>query len=288
MLRPDASSRARYLFVAVVVGHILLISAQVGSPSGPSILRLAFVGVVTETQRATWVLVGGVRSVWDGYMALRGVRVENERLARENTDLRVRLQQERANAGATEQLRGLLDLRPRVPWTTTGAEVVAGSTSPDFRSVTIDKGFSEGVKRDMPVISPAGVVGRIATPSGHTATVQLIIDRSAAAAGRIERSRAEGIALGNGDGTLRFEYLSETAEVVRRGDVVVTAGVDGVYPAGLVLGHVERVEKNGPSYRLVTIRPVVDFSTLETVLVLLAPTPVWTPAATARDDQVTR
>jgi len=270
-----------------VVGHVLLISAQVVSPSGPSFLRLAFVGVVTETQRATWALVGGVRSVWDGYVALRGMRAENERLARENTELRVRLQQERANASATEQLRGLIDLRPRVPWTTTGAEVVAGSTSPDFRSVTIDKGFSEGVKRDMPVISPAGVVGRIATPSGHTATVQLIIDRSAAAAGRIERSRAEGIALGNGDGTLRFEYLSATADV-QRGDVVVTAGIDGVYPAGLVLGHVERVEKNGPSYRLVTIRPVVDFSTLETVLVLLAPTPVWTPATTARDDQVTR
>jgi rod shape-determining protein MreC len=287
MLRPDAGSRARYLFVAVVVGHVLLISAQVASPSGPSILRLAFVGVVTETQRATWALGGGVRSVWGGYMALRGVRVENERLARENTELRVRIQQERANAAATEQLRGLLDLRPRLPWTTTGAEVVAGSTSPDFRSVTIDKGLSEGVKRDMPVISPAGVVGRIAMPSGHTATVQLIIDRSAAAAGRIERSRAEGIALGNGDGTLRFEYLSATADV-QRGDVVVTAGIDGVYPAGLVLGHVERVEKNGPSYRLVTIRPAVDFSTLETVLVLLAPTPVWTPATTARDDQVTR
>jgi rod shape-determining protein MreC len=257
------------------------------SPSGPSLLRLAFVGVVTETQRATWALVGGVRSVWDGYVALRGMRAENERLARENTDLRVRLQQERANASATELLRALLDLRPRVPWTTTGAEVVAGSTSPDFRSVTIDKGFSEGVKGDMPVISPAGVVGRVAQPSRRTATVQLIIDRSAAAAGRIERSRAEGIALGNGDGTLRFEYLSATADV-QRGDVVVTAGIDGVYPAGLVLGHVERVEKNGPSYRLVTIRPVVDFSTLETVLVLLAPTPVWTPATTARDDRVIR
>jgi rod shape-determining protein MreC len=164
---------------------------------------------------------------------------------------------------------------------------VASSTSPDFRSVTIDKGGSEGVKLDMPVIAPAGVVGRVALPSRHTATVQLIIDRSAAAAGRIERSRTEGIALGNGDGTLRFDYLSATADV-QRGDVVVTAGIDGVYPAGLVLGHVERVERNGQSYRLVTIRPVVDFSTLETVLVLLAPTPAWTPATTARDEKVTR
>jgi rod shape-determining protein MreC len=287
MVRPDATSRARYLFVAVVVGHILLISSQVGSASGPSLLRSAFVGVVTETQRATWALVGGIRSIWDGYVGLRGVRAQNERLAQENADLKVRLQQERTNARGAEQLRGLLELRPRVPWATTGAEVVAGSASPDFRAVTIDKGLSEGIRRDMPVIAPAGVVGRVALPGGHTATVQLIIDRSAAAAGRIERSRTAGIALGNGDGTLRFEYLSATADVLR-GDLVVTAGIDGIYPTGLVLGYVERVERNGPAYRLVTIRPVVDFSALETVLVLVAPTPVWTPPAPVHDERVTR
>jgi cell shape-determining protein MreC len=74
---------------------------------------------------------------------------------------------------------------------------------------------------------------------------------------------------------------------VQRGDAVVTAGVDGLYPAGLLLGNIERVERNGPAYRLVTIRPVVDFSMLETVLVLLAPSPVWTPAA-ARDEKGTK
>ena len=70
--------------------------------------------------------------------------------------------------------------------------------------------------------------------------------------------------------------------------MVVTAGLDGVYPAGLVLGKVELVEKSGPAYQRVTIRPVVDFSTLETVLVLLAPAPVWTPATTAGDEKVVR
>jgi rod shape-determining protein MreC len=165
--------------------------------------------------------------------------------------------------------------------------VVGGSTSPDFRSVTIDKGFSDGVNRDMPVIAPEGVVGRVAQPGARTATVQLLIDRSAAAACRTGRSRDEGIALGNGDDTLRFEYLSATADV-KPGDVVVTAGIDGVYPPELVLGRVERVERSNQSYRLVTIRPAVDFSTLETVLVLLAPTPVRTPATTARGERVIR
>lgn len=284
---PDSGSRARYLLVAVMVGHVLLISAQVGSPSGPSLLRTAVVGVVTEMQEASWLVVGGIRSVWDGYAALRGVGAENARLIRESADLGVQLQQARANAAGADDMRALLDLRPHLPWKTSGADVVAGSISPDFKSITIDKGLSEGVLRDMPVIGRAGVVGRVALPAAHTATVQLIIDRSAAAAGRVERSRTEGIALGNGDGTLRFEYLSATADV-RQGDAVVTAGIDGVYPPGLALGRVERVQRTGTIYTRVTIRPGVDFSALETVFVLLAPTPVLAPPVRARAEKVAK
>jgi len=287
MARPDTGVRARYLLAAVVVGHILLISAQVGTPSGPSLLRTAVVSVVTELQGASWLVLGGVRSVWDGYAALRSVRAENARLLRENTELHVQLQQARADAAGTDGMRALLDLRPHLPWKTTGADVVAGSISPDFRSITIDRGFGDGIARDMPVIDRAGVVGRVALPAARTATVQLVIDRSAAASARIDRSRTEGIALGTGEGTLRLEYLSATADV-REGDLVVTAGIDGVYPPGLALGHVERVERAGPAYRRVTIRPVVDFSRLETVLVLVSPIPEWKPPSPADDEKVVR
>jgi rod shape-determining protein MreC len=282
MARADAGRRARSLLVAVVLGHVLLISAQVGTPAGPSLLRTTVVAVVTEFQEASWLVVGAVRSVWDGYAALRGVRAENARLAQENLDLRVQLQQARANAAGADDMRALLDMRPHLAWKTTGADVVAGSISPDFRAITIDKGLSDGIARDMPVISPAGVLGRVALPAANTSTVQLIVDRSAAAAVRIDRSRTEGIALGHGDGTLRLEYLSATADV-RQGDTVVTAGIDGVYPPGLAFGLVERVERVGPAFREVVIRPFADFSRLETVLVLLAPAPVWAPPMPAPD-----
>jgi len=165
--------------------------------------------------------------------------------------------------------------------------VVASSLSPDFRAITIDKGFGDGISRDMPVINAAGVLGRVAQPAGNTATVQLIIDRSAAAAVRVDRTRTEGIALGNGDGTLRLEYLSATAEIAE-GDTVVTAGIDGVYPPGLGVGRVERVERVGPAYRQVVIRPFADFSRLETVLVLVAPAPVWAPPLSAPEGKVER
>jgi rod shape-determining protein MreC len=280
MARADAGRRARSLLVAVVLGHVLLISAQVATPAGPSLLGTTVVAVVTLIQEASWRVAGAIHTVWDGYAALRGVRQDNVRLVQENTDLRVQLQQARANAAGADTMRALLDLRPHLPWKTTGADVVAGSLSPDFRAVTIDKGLSDGVARDMPVISAAGVLGRVAQPSRNTATVQLIIDRSAAAAVRIDRTRTEGIALGNGDGMLRLEYLSATAEIAE-GDTVVTAGIDGVYPPGLGVGVVERVERAGPAFRRVLIRPFADFSRLETVLVLVAPAPIWVPPLVA-------
>lgn len=287
MARADAGRRTRSLLVAVVLGHVLLISAQVATPGGPSLLRTTVVGVVTEFQEASWLVAGALHSVWDAYAALRGVREENARLARENTDLRVQLQQARANAAGAGDMRALLGLRPHLPWTTTGAEVVAGSLSPDYRAITIDKGLGDGVRRDMPVINSAGVLGRVALPAGNTATVQLIIDRSAAVAVRIDRTRTEGIALGNGDGTLRLEYLSATAEVTE-GDTVVTAGIDGIYPQGLGVGRVERVQRAGPAYRQVVVRPFADFSRLETVLVLVAPAPVWAPPLIAPERKVDR
>ena len=287
MARADAGRRARSLLVAVVLGHVLLISAQVGTPAGPSLLRTTVVAVVTEFQEASWRAAGALHAIWNGYAALRGVREENARLVRENTDLRVQLQQTRANAAGADDMRALLGLRPHLPWKTTGADVVAGSLSPDYRAITIDKGFGDGIARDMPVINAAGVLGRVALPAGNTATVQLIIDRSAAAAVRIDRTRTEGIALGNGDGTLRLEYLSATAEIAE-GDTVVTAGIDGIYPPGLDVGRIEKVERAGPAYRRVVIRPFADFARLETVLVLVAPSPVWAPPLAAPAGKVAR
>jgi rod shape-determining protein MreC len=277
MALPDTRHRARYLFAAVVVGHILLISAQVGSRSGPPLLQAGLVTALTAAQRAAWGVVAVVRGVWDGYAYLRGVYADNQRLGSENTRLRVQLEQERANARGTEELRSLLGLRTRVQWTTAAAEVVASSVSPDYQSVVLDKGGQDGVQVDMPVINTIGVVGRVVRVAGRASVAQLVIDRNAAANCVIERTGAQGLVLGNGDGSLRMEYLSATAEM-ERGDQVVTAGTDRIYPRGLLVGVVERVDRNGPTFRAVIVRPVVDFSQLATVLVLLAPAPVAPPA----------
>lgn len=262
--------RARFLFAAVTVGHILLISTQVGTASGASLLEEGLVSAFAGAQRAAWAVVSGVQDVWSGYIALRSVRRENDALVRQVTDLRVRLQEERASAREAALLREALGLRARLPMASIAAEVVAGSASPDFRAVTIDKGSRDGVAVDMAVMAPTGVAGRVGRISPGSAIVQLLVDRSAAASVVIERSRTQGITMGDGSAAMRLEYLAATADI-EIGDTVLTAGMDGVYPAGLLVGYVESFERTGPAYRNVIVRPAVDVSRLEVLLVVPRP-----------------
>jgi rod shape-determining protein MreC len=266
----EIRQRAGYLFVAVIVGHIILISAQVNAKSGVPVLEQVTFGLFAEVQRAASAVIGGVRHTWTSYVTLRGVNAENETLKRELAEVQVQLQEQRALADRSRGLERLLELRDRLGLQTSAAEIIAASATSDFRTVTIDKGSLHGLKADMGVIAPAGVVGRVVTPTARASKVQLLIDRNAAAGVLIERSRAQGVALGSGEDRLRLEYVAETGDVVV-GDVVVTSGIDGIYPKGLVVGRVESVDKNG-AYRQIAVRPAVDFSSLEEVLVILTPT----------------
>jgi rod shape-determining protein MreC len=185
----------------------------------------------------------------------------------------VDLQQQRALADRTRSLEKLLELRDRSKLKTTAAEIIAAGVSPDFRTLTIDKGTSDGVGADMAVIAPAGVVGRVVLPSQRAAKVQLLIDRNAAVGALVERSRSQGVVIGTGDERLIMEYVSGIADVMV-GDLIVTSGIDGIYPKGYLIGRIESVEKgSGGSYKRITVTPAVDFTSLEEVLVVLTPTP---------------
>src|SRR5665213_397985 len=269
----DIRRRSGYLFLAVMLGHVILISAQVNSRSGVPVLEAVTFGIFAEAQRGLSAGVSGGRRVWSRYVWLRGVEAENADLRSQLAGVQVQYQERRALADRALNLEELLGLRDRSNLQTVAAEVIAASASPDFRTLTIDKGNSDGLKRDMAVIAAAGVVGRIVVPSLGAAKVQLLIDRNAAAGALIERSRAQGVAIGGGDERMRLDYVSEASDVVV-GDLVVTSGIDGIYPKGFALGHVDAVEKNGPAYKRITIRPAVNFSSLETVLVVLTPTPI--------------
>lgn len=267
----DIRERAGYLFLAVVLGQIILISAQVTSRAGVSVLKSVSFGLFAEVQRGTSSIVSSVRHVWSGYVGLRNVRAENVELKQALAAAQVQLQEQRALADRTRGLQALLGMRDQSSLSLLAAEIIADSASPEFRTKTIDKGTRDGLRPDMAVIAAGGVVGRIVVPSARAAQVQLLIDRNAAAGVLIERSRAQGVVVGVGDERLRMDYVSEVADVVP-GDVVVTSGIDTIFPKGFVIGRVETVEKNGPVYRRIIVRPAVDFRSLEDVLVVLTPT----------------
>jgi len=267
----DIRQRSGYLFLAVVLGHVLLISAQVNSRTGVPVLESVTFGIFSEVQRTLSGGVSSVRKVWGGYVGLRNLKAENEELKRQLAVAQVAAQEQRALAERARGFERLLELRERVPLATTAAEIIGAAASPDFRTLTIDKGTRDGLRPDMAVIAPDGVVGRLVVPSARSSKVQLLVDRNAAAGVLIERTRAQGVVVGSGDDRLQMQYVSEASEVAV-GDIVVTSGIDTIYPKGLVVGRVELVEKNGPAFKRIVVKPAVDFTRLEEVLVVLTPT----------------
>jgi rod shape-determining protein MreC len=268
----DIRRRTGYFFLAVVVGHVILISTQVTTKRGVPMLEQAVFGVFSEVQRVANGVTTGVRTSWQNYFALRQVQEENERLKQQISALQIRLQQERSLAQQSQSLQKLLELKTSSELATTAANVIAGGASPEFRTITIDKGTSEGVHGDMAVISPAGIVGRVIQPSPRAAKIQLLIDRNAAAGAMVERTRAQGVVIGTGADELRMDYVSGSAEV-KAGDVVVTSGIDGIYPKGFVIGQIQSVKRGAGGYSSIVVRPAVDFSALEAVLIVVTPRP---------------
>jgi len=283
----DIRQRTGWLFGAIVVSHIILISAQVTTKRGVPVLQEVTFGAFAEMQRGATSAFGSAREGWQNYFALQEIRRENDQLKQEVTKLRVSLEQERSVAQQTRTLQQLLDLRSATSFETAAAMVIGSGADPEFRTITIDKGTQDGLRPDMAVMSPAGIVGRILMPTARAAKVQLIIDRDAAAGVLIERSRVNGVVegLGSGEelgfkaGMISLNYVPSSADV-KPGDRVVTSGIDGIYPKGVPVGEIQSVERPGGEWRI-RVKPAVDFAALEAVLVVLkAPDP---PSETADD-----
>jgi len=266
----DIRQRTGYLFLAVTIGHVILISTQVTTQRGVPLLEELVFGAFAEVQRTTTAVVTTVRDAYNDYLALQDVRADNELLRTELAQLRIRLQQEQEAAAQTRTLQDLLGLKQATPLETRAARVIAGGASPDFRTITIDTGSRSGLAADMAVVAPAGVVGRVIRAGAFASKVQLLIDRNAAAGVVVERSRAQGVVVGTGTELLELQYVSGTADV-RAGDLIMTSGIDGLYPKGFAVGVVESAERGAGEYSLIRVRPSVDFSSLEGVLVVTTP-----------------
>ena len=276
----DIRRRTGVLLFVVMMGHVFLISVQVQSKSGVPMLQAVTFGAFAQVQGGTSSVLHGGRSFWGNYIALRGARAENESLHKQVTELEIRLQEQRALAQRATRLQELLDLKASTPLPTIAADVIAGNPNPGMRTITIGRGTADGVEANMAVIAAAGIIGRVVgTPAAHAARVQLLIDRYAAAGAVVERTRAGGMVAGiEQDPPLTMDLVSNQADV-KTGDLVVASGVDGIYPKGFRIGYVESSEKGPQLYRIITVRPAINFSSLDEVLVVLVPARPVTPEA---------
>jgi len=155
-----------------------------------------------------------------------------------------------------------------------GAEVIGRDPSFWFKSVMIDKGERDGVKKGMAVISPRGVIGQVLKIAPHYATVLLITDYNSAVDCVVERSRAKAIVEGKGENRCQLKYLLR-AEEVAVGDVVITSGLGGNFPKGLMVGEVKKVDKKGHGvFQYAELVPSVDMTRLEEVFVVMEQEPL--------------
>jgi rod shape-determining protein MreC len=278
-----SARRSRLLLAGLALVHLTAISHQVDGGGGVSLLQRRLLAVLSPLQRGVAGIVGGAGEAWRGWAFHRETYEENRRLEERVQQLETALQAHSVRAEQADRLRQLLSLREAVPMETVAAEVVGRDGVPWFRTLTIDKGEADGVALDAPVMSPTGVVGRVFAVGPHAARVQVLLDRDSGAGVLVERSRVPGVVSGQVSGQssgaedLVLEYVPERSDVAV-GDVVVTSGLDGIYPKGLVVGRVRYVGKGSGLFRDIRVEPSARFDRLEEVLVVRhARAPLDTP-----------
>jgi rod shape-determining protein MreC len=265
--------RGRILLVVLVLAHLAVISHQVDGGGGVSLLQRAILAAVSPVQRAVGAVVAGAVEAWRGYGFHRATYEENRRLERRLRELETQLQARSPRVQELEQLRELLGLRKALPLDTVAAQVIGRDGVPWFRTLTLDRGEEDGVALDSPVLSSTGVVGRVFAVGPHAARVQVLLDRDSGAGVFVERSRVAGVVSGQvstataGDTDLLLKYVPDRADVAV-GDLVVTSGLDRVYPKGLVVGRVRFVGKGSGLFRDIRVEPSARFESLEEVLVV--------------------
>jgi rod shape-determining protein MreC len=272
------TNKSRLLLAGLVLGHLVAISKQVDTGGGASLLERTLFAALSPLQSLISTAVGAVSGTWASYVALRGATRENQRLKDTLAVTDLLLQQRTDQAREAQRLRELLQLRQVLPLQTLVAEVIARDGVPWFRTITIDKGKNQGVALNAPVISPNGVVGRVIRLGPEAAVVQLVLDQESGVGVRIERSRVTGVVSGQVDsagqlsGDLRMKFVPMLADVVE-GDLVITSGLDRIYPPGLVVGRVRMAKLGTGLFKEILVAPSARFDKLEEVLVVRTPLP---------------
>jgi rod shape-determining protein MreC len=271
----------------VIIGLFLLVLRETGYLSP---VESVFGYVLDPLQRLFAGLTTDVGNMFQSVREARELRAQVEELQEQSDTLTVENIRLREYKAEVEQLRAMLNFVSEYPISAyVGAdvvgreacdafpcgEVIGADPNPYLRYITVNVGAQHGVEVGNPVVGAgAGLVGRVAEAGPRTSKVQLLTDGDSSVAVLLQTSRATGLAVGQPDGTLRMKYIPQDEEI-EVGDVLLTSGLGGVMPKGLVIGEVKAVE--GMDYELhqeAVVQPAIEFSRLGLVLVITGFEPV--------------
>ena len=266
-------NRIRIFFATLLLFLFLIFISRMKEPRNINWLDRTLIWITAPLQHAVVWVFDGIAGIFGEYVFLVGVYEENQNLKGQVGQLQRELAAMAEMKAENLRLRELVNMRePLREARMLAARVVGVGTSPFSRIIRIDVGSADGVKESDAVVAGSGLVGRVSGTTGGYSQVRLLVDGQSAVAVVDQRSRAQAIVKCQSEDDLcSLQHLVRTADV-EVGDRVVTSGVGGAYPPGLLVGKISRV--TSPSvgvFRQAELVPAVEFQTLEVVLVVTSP-----------------
>ena len=257
---------------ALLIFSLIVLSYSAARLSETGFLRKMILEVAAPFEDAINISLKSLLDAWKRYLFLVGLEEENRQLRREKALLSEQLNRYREGYLEAIRLQKLLALKSGFPYRTVAARVIDSNRTSLFKTLLINKGTADGLRVGLAVLSDQGAVGRIIETSWHASRVLLMIDENSNIDALIQRSRAQGILQGAGAAGGNLKYISRTEEVLP-GDVVLSSGLAGVFPKGMLLGVVTGVSrKEGGLFQKIDVAPAVDFGKLEEVMAVITET----------------
>ncbi len=258
------------VLAAILFAQIIALAVQVRRPTDEGetrLVRLWAISAVTPFEKAAVHSQEWVHNVWNTYIYLHGVRRENRELKDQIAQMKIEEARLAEDARMARRVQALLGFKEQYVDSTVAAQVIGTSGSEQSRVLYIDKGSSDGIQPDMAVITPTGIVGKIAQVYPDSAQVLPINDQFSGVGAALKDSRLQGILKGAANGATTLQYIMSDEKVVP-GEEVVTSGGDRIFPKGLPVGKVVSVEPGKDLFLNIRVVPSSRLDQLEEVLVV--------------------
>jgi rod shape-determining protein MreC len=276
MVSIPSKHKSLTLLTVVLLVQLLLLAVQIKRDARGRLIRVWAITAVSPFERAGASSFDGVRGLWRHYFALQYTSRENEALRIENDALKLTIAQLQSKAAEADRLAELLNFRKAhkdVPML--GARVIGASAGTASRTVEIDRGERDGVRRNMAVITPDGAVGKVIETYRDNAQVLLLTDKDSGAGAMLIESRIQSPVGGTGEPLLNMKYVAND-DKVNLGEKVVTSGMDKIFPRDIPVGTVQEI-KAGYPFKTILLQPAAKLDRLEDVIVLLSLQPIEFP-----------